>query len=843
MPALHRPELMSPAGHWPQLHAAVEAGADAVYFGLQHFSARAKTGFSLEELPEAVRILHGRGVRGYVTFNTLVFDHELEQAEQTIAAISDSGADAIIVQDCGVALLARAVAPGLDIHGSTQMSVTSAEGVELAGQFGCSRVVLARELSLADIARIRQQTGLGLEVFVHGALCVSYSGQCLSSEAWGGRSANRGQCAQACRLSWDLIVDGVKRDLGPLRYLLSPGDLYAIDQIPELVRIGVQCLKIEGRYKDADYVAATTASYRAAIDAAVAGTPFQLDPERRRDLEQVYSRGLGPWFLAGTNHQTAVVGRAPRHRGLLAGRVTAVQSDRVVIEGDLPLFRGDGVVFDAADRQSPDQTEEGGFLYDVFELGSEKREITFADGRIDFRQISAGDIVWRTLDPSLRKRLKAVTEAADPVHTRAVNAGLTARVGSPLRLRLELADPFQTDRPLLSVESAGDGIVQAAEKGATSETRIREQLSRMGGTPFHLAQLTLECEGSPFVPVSQLNELRRDAVGRLRSAMQEIRPRETRRALREFLPLPDSTVAPADQEAEFHLLIRSADQLPGAIRANPHSITLDYLELYGLRKSVEAVQEAGIPVRVASPRVLKPGEQRVIHFLVSLGCPILVRSGGLLHGLLKLPESERPVLHGDFSLNIANAVTAGAMQQMGLRRWTPSHDLNAEQVCDLARSLPGGGLELVVFHHLPVFHTEHCVFCRFLTTGTDHTNCGHPCEKHRLAVRDAEGRSHPVLADVGCRNTVFNAAVQTASKYLDRFRKARIGHYRLEFVHQSAEEVTRASRAFESWLGGTLEAGELESEFRACGPGGTTEGSLFVPAGFKQLVSLGGPKT
>lgn len=196
---IQRPELMSPAGHWPQLQAAIEAGADAVYFGLNHFSARAKVGFELSELPEILLTLHRRGVKGFVTFNTLVFEHELELAEEAIVGLAEAGVDALIVQDLGVARLVREVAPKLPIHGSTQMSITSAEGAELARQFGCSRVVLGRELSLKDIRKIREQTDLELEVFVHGALCVSYSGQCFSSEAWGGRSANRGQCAQACR--------------------------------------------------------------------------------------------------------------------------------------------------------------------------------------------------------------------------------------------------------------------------------------------------------------------------------------------------------------------------------------------------------------------------------------------------------------------------------------------------------------------------------------------------------------------------------------------------------------------------------------------------------------------
>src|SRR5271170_4096792 len=298
-----KPEIMSPAGYWPQLRAAIEAGADAVYFGLHHFSARAKVGFSLEELPDVMRTLHQRGVHGFITFNTLVFEHELPEAGRTIAAIARAGADALIVQDYGIVRLARAIEQDLALHASTQISITNAEGVKLAQSFGIERVNLARELSLEEIRKIIADTGCDLEMFVHGALCVAYSGQCFSSEAWGGRSANRGQCAQACRLPYEMLVDGKVEPLGDARYLLSPGDLFALEQIPEILEIGVAALKIEGRYKDANYVALTTRAYRKAVDDAWAGRSATVTPSQKLELEQVYSRGLGPFFMSGTNHQ------------------------------------------------------------------------------------------------------------------------------------------------------------------------------------------------------------------------------------------------------------------------------------------------------------------------------------------------------------------------------------------------------------------------------------------------------------------------------------------------------------------------------------------------------------
>ena len=327
-----KPELMSPAGYWPQLRAAIEAGADAVYFGLKHFTARAKVGFALAELADVMRTLHQRGARGYVTFNTLVFDHELEEAARALAGIAEAGADAIIVQDLGILRLARRLVPGLEIHASTQMSVTSADGVRLARELGASRVTLARELSLDEVRAIQDATECELEVFVHGALCVAYSGQCFSSEAWGGRSANRGQCAQACRLPYEMIVDERPRPLADARYLLSPGDLCTLEHVPEIVRAGVSALKIEGRYKDAEYVALATRAYRKALDDAWAGRPLSATPVEKLQLEQVYSRGLGAHFVNGTNHQAVVEGRAPRHRGVLMGRVARAAGSAVLVE-------------------------------------------------------------------------------------------------------------------------------------------------------------------------------------------------------------------------------------------------------------------------------------------------------------------------------------------------------------------------------------------------------------------------------------------------------------------------------------------------------------------------------
>lgn len=819
-----RTEVLAPAGDVEALRAAVAAGADAVYFGLKSFSARARaTNVEEDELAEALAHLHAHGRKGYVAVNTLVFDAELPAVERAIRAAAAAGVDALIVQDLGVARLARALAPELPIHASTQMTCTDAGAVELARELGASRVILARELSLDDIAAIRAESEVELEVFVHGALCVAYSGQCLTSEAIGGRSANRGACAQACRLPYELVVDGEKRDTGDRAYLLSPEDLEASQLVERLVELGVASIKIEGRLKGPAYVAATTELYRAAVDAAHAKQP-PPDAEQRARALATFTRGSGPGFLAGIDHQRLVEGRACDHRGLELGRALGLTRERgktyLRLALEAPLALGDGLLVEGG-REG--QGEIGGRVWAIVAGGRELERVERGealvwlgpDKRVD--SLVPGRRVHKNDDPALEKAVLAKLASA-PARTR-LDLRVRAVVGEPLRIEAESADGRRA-------AVAGEQPLEAARNARSSEEVLRDKLGRLGDTPFELGTMQLDLEGTPLVPASLLNRLRRELVERL--GAQAARSWATTElgveALLAAAQPPDRAPAPAG----IYVLCRNLEQARAARRAGAEGVWLDFLELVGLGNAVRTLRdEAPGFVGVAPPRIRKPGEEKIDRYLAGLS-----PDGVLVRGLGALREaglaSDGVLRIGDFSLNVTNRLTASEVLSRGLSAFTPSFDLDASQLLGLLRTPFGPYAELVVHHPMPLFHMEHCVFARELSTGKDHRDCGRPCERHQLSLRDRAGMDHPVEADVGCRNTVFHAASQSAASLVAPARDAGVRRFRIELVREDAPTVERTVQAYRALLEGTQSPEELWRSLRTEGRYGVVRGSLRV---------------
>ena len=830
--ALARPELLAPAGDWECARAAVESGADAIYFGLERFNARMRAkNFTQTDLPALMEFLHRRGVRGYVTFNTLVFTNELAAAEDYLRTIIAAGVDAAIVQDIGICRMIRALSPDFPIHGSTQMTITSAAGVEFARELGAQLVVLARENSIAEIEKIRQAapTPLPLEVFVHGALCVAYSGQCLTSESLGGRSANRGECAQACRLPYDLIADGKQVDLGDRRYLLSPQDLAGLDVLPDLVRAGVSSLKIEGRLKSPEYVASITRVYRQALDRIFATTPGTPPPANevksaRYELEMSFSRGLHTGWFRGINNQELAHARFGTKRGVFLGEVTAVGHESATLRLIAPLKPGDGLVFDAG---KPDEREEGGRVYQVEPCGAGgESTLRFGHGDIDWRRVRVGQFVWKTNDPALDREVRA-TFAGDAIrHQRPITLELHGRAGTPLTLiasdGLGHVAKLESSLPLSS-----------AERQPLTPERLREQLGRLGATPFKLGELKSFIEGEVILPVSELNRMRRDIVvelDRLRRQPQRWQTTELRQ--------PDfPRGAASSRPPELIAVIRLLEQLDAAWQAGARTIYCEFENPKHYRDAVarfrelqagdSAVDRPETPrppatIWVAPPRIFKPGEEWILQQVRSSNA-----DGYLVRNYDHLAFFAKDRKRGDFSLNVANPWTANYfLQRFGLERVTASYDLNAVQLEALLQAAPGTNFDLTIHQHMPMFHMEHCVFCAFLSTGKDYRDCGRPCDTHRVALRDRVGAELPLKADAGCRNTVFNNRAQSGAEYVGRLIELGARSFRVEFVNEPADEVVRTLARYGRLLRGEITGAELWRELKLINQLGVTRGQM-----------------
>jgi putative protease len=871
------PELLAPAGDWDCAKAAVENGADAIYFGLEKFNARMRAhNFTEADLPKLMEFLHRRGVKGYVTFNTLVFENELTEAEKYLRAIIAAGVDAAIVQDVGICKLIRELSPDFPIHASTQMTITSAAGIEFARDLGCNLAVLARECSIAEIEKIGRKSKVEnresadralpstfdarpstfpLEVFVHGALCVAYSGQCLTSESLGGRSANRGECAQACRMPYDLISDGKQIPLGDKRYLLSPQDLSGLEVLPELVRAGVASLKIEGRLKSPEYVASITSVYRKALDELghrvtesqsknleSVSVPLRLCGQSEKyELEMSFSRGLYPGWFGGIDNQKLVHARFGKKRGVFLGEVARVANGTVALKLEAPLKLGDGIVFDAG---KPDEKEEGGRIYGIqnskFKIkNSEESILEFGHGDIDFSRVRVGDKLWKTNDPELDKRLRQSFAGDAPRFQRPIEIEVHGGVGKPFTL-------IARDESGNVVQAESAMPLAKAEKLPLTEKKLREQLGRLGGTPFKLGELKNFLIGEVMLPVSELNRLRREVVVEL----EKLRAQPKRWELNSHRGTePQSFITPAsDSSAPLRLvgnpqlivLVRNLAQLEAALKCGAQTIYCEFEDPKKYREAVQMGRGSSVEGRapdnaelstldprpstifVAPPRIFKTGEEWTLEQVRSSNADgYLVRN----YDHLKFFANDRRV--GDFSLNVANHISAGYFKnKFSLERVTASYDLNFSQLEALLQSAPPEWFEVTIHQHMPMFHMEHCVFCAFLSSGKDYRDCGRPCDKHDVGLRDRVGAEHPLKADAGCRNTVFNSQAQTGAEYVEKMLALGVKNFRIEFLNETPDEVARTISKYRQLLRGEISGTQLWRELKLFNQLGVTRGQM-----------------
>jgi putative protease len=860
-----------------------------VYFGVEVFNARLRAeNFRAADLGEVMDWLHRRDVRGLLTMNVLVFPSELEAAGELVLQAAAAGVDALIVQDIGLARLAKRLAPQLALHGSTQMSITSAAGVAQAAELGCERVVLARELALKDLGRIQQQLvqrgcAMPLEVFVHGALCVAYSGQCLTSEALGQRSANRGECAQACRLPYQLIVDGVERDLGEQRYLLSPQDLAAWELLPQLAELGIASLKIEGRLKEASYVAAVTQAYRQGLDAlaepatqagsALPASRSQAQPagqseanqqppdpnQIRRRLELSFSRGLGTGWLQGVDHRQLVHGRWSKKRGPWLGRLERIDSGGwLVLAAATPLKAGDGLVLEvaASDPLQPPR-EVGGRVMALQERPGGLVALRLGPGRVALDGLKRGSPCWLTSDPQLESQLHKLAQAPAPERPQALDLRVSGALGSPLVVEVT-AIPGSPAGPWRVASAAA---LEAAQGAGLDRARLEQQLGRLGGTPWRLGRLEMALGEGLFLPVAQLNALRRQLVellaGGSRPAQggpggqslaaapspeagagaglasdQPNQRQQIAAALDDLLPQARASGADGGADASpdpnpeptLTVLVRSLEQLEALLAEPIHRVVVDIEHPAQLRQAV-ALGRGRWPggLWLAGQRICRPDERWSLESLLRAQPDgYLVRNADQLERL----SLEAPCI-GDFSLNGANPLTAAwFLERWGLERITASYDLALDQLLELVAGCAPGTVELTLHQHMPLFHMEHCLFCAFLSDGHDHSDCGRPCEQHQVLLRDRSGTEHPLRADLGCRNTLFNGKAQTAAEAIPQLLRAGLRHFRIELLQDGGADASRRVQLYRQALAGQLSGRQVWQQEQLDSRLGVTRGSL-----------------
>jgi len=835
------PELLAPAGSWQAMRAAAANGADAVYFGVELFNARLRAeNFQQRELPEIMEWLHERGIKGFLTLNVLIFPGEWSAVLSLLLAAAEAGVDALIVQDVGLARLARQLVPTVALHASTQMSITSAAGIALASDLQCERVVLARELSLRDLERLQRQLkerqlAMPLEVFVHGALCVAYSGQCLTSESLGQRSANRGECAQACRLPYQMVVDGEPQDLGDQRYLLSPQDLSAWELLPRLAATGVRSLKIEGRLKDPTYVAAVSAAYRRGLDqlqAQVQPAPtFELEDNPSQELELSFSRGLSSGWLHGVDHRALVHGRWSKKRGPEIGTLERIEtSGWWLLRTDRALKPGDGLVFECPQSDPLRAPEEiGGRIMAVEKRGDTRQAVRLGPRRVDGRALAAGASCWLSSDPALESQWHRLAQRQASASTKPLRLKVQGRTGD--RLSVEVLEAQGHGRGLV-LHSSSELIAAAAHP--LDHDRLWQQLGRLGGSGWSLESLDLNLEPGLFLPVKELNAIRRDLVAQLQHATPEITasptralstPAEAATLLNELLVQARGAEEPKPEAPQLHVLVRSLEQLKALRGQEVASVLVDLEQPAELREAV-AIGAGCWPggVWLAGARICRPDERWTLEPLLRAQPDgYLVRNADQLERL-----HDRAPCIGDFSLNIANPLTGDYfLKRWGLQRITASHDLALDQLLELARGLPPSRLEVTVHQHMPLFHMEHCLFCAVLSSGHDHTDCGRPCERHTVTLRDRSGVEHPLKVDLGCRNTLFNGKAQTAAEAVPNLLEAGLRHLRLELLDEGAAETQQRVRTYQDCLQGKLSGHQLWQREKLLSQLGVTRGTLL----------------
>ena len=808
MPQKNRiPELLAPAGSLDAVRAAVANGADAVYLGAEKFNARDEGAqLSLDELEIACRLAHSRGARIYLTLNTLVKPAELEDAIAFLGEAIDRGIDAAIVQDIGIVRLIQTVYPGFEIHGSTQMTVHDSAGAAVMHKLGVDRVVLARENTLEDIREIHNAVPeLGLETFIHGALCISYSGQCYMSGMISERSANRGSCAQSCRKDYTLrdIATNETLDTG---YLISARDLGAHESLADLAELGIGCLKVEGRKKKPEYVAVVTRNYRDALDKVALGDRSKMPPAQVDELVQIFSRGFTPGMYQGRAGRDYVTRSHPDNRGRELGVVLATEGTEIIVEVSTPLVVGDGVAFEPP---AGSDSETVGFTIERIRSvpgGDETRQAINT-----YKRVVDGSKVVRSFDTALmasaRTSFSDVALPTDRSRTR-LDVRAFGAAGSPLKL------VFASGSDSVTVKS--EMALMHAQKRALDERQLRDQLGRLGETRFTVGSIDISALGEQlFIPVSELNRMRQGASETLTQRAQWAdEGMSDERNRRIAIAVSDVTALRAEDVPAFRLIAETftPEDARIAAAAGATDISIDPFLRHPappanrVRTLANDLAEQGVRLSLRLPSIVRPAERRSLTKWLDLALPVSTGHLGLAAEL----ASVRPVV-ADYAVNCFNQHTAAEIFALGVSRIVFSVELTTDEMLAVSAPWGGAGFDALVYGRPEGMTIEHCV----LSAAFDRepTTCRDLCVRDHKDVEiiDPSGYAFAVATDSACRNRLLHSRPIEASEFIPRLWRGGIRNFRLLFNTRS-DDIAAITASYRALLN-SLENGEARPDW------------------------------
>jgi len=788
-------ELLLPVGNMDMCLAAIHHGADAIYLGVPEFNARGRSeDYSIEKLKEVIDLCHLYGVKVYLAFNILVFEEELQNAFELTKTLIGLGPDAFIVQDIGLIKLIRSISKEMRIHASTQMTITNHESLKLLEDLKIQRVVLGREVSLAEMKLIKSQTDLELEVFVHGALCVAYSGQCFTSESIGGRSANRGQCAQSCRFEYQMLVDGEKKQLIDKKYLVSPKDLCGIGEIEELINIGIHSFKIEGRLKSKEYVATSASAYREAIDQVILkNSSNNILKAKKNAMEVAYSRGFFSGWLHGVDHQNLVDGTFSSHRGLKIGQVEKILNKSFIVKFlssslDINLKSGDGLLI-AHHTYSRDQ-ELGGKIYEIKPLENNRFEIFFSKD-FPLKKILNNSFVYKNHDHGIKELVEKTMFDRKFKKRIPLNIKCLFNLNSPLEL--EVSDGINQ----LIIKS--EDMVTESTGLPLSKKFIVDEFSKLSETAYKLEEFKFSHYTEGFFPQKKLKELRKKIVEDLNKLRTETKHLDIINTQLES----HSSNGKKTEKANLNVLIRNEKQVDAIVSLKNSFdfplgiIILDFEFGKDYLRSIEKLKANNFVTAIATTRILKPNEYHNFT-LIERSNPdyVLVRNLGALY---YFKQKNYPMI-GDFSLNVSNSESFKYLIQKGLESISLSYDLNINRLKKLLGHIDGDKAEVTIHQYMPSFHMEHCVFAAFLSKGKSFRDCGKPCEKHSVELIDQFSNRHKIKADQECRNTMYNAKAMSGALHIESILDLGLKNFRIEFLFEDEEQIYKKILAYGSMI-------------------------------------------